>query len=119
VIAVAGSQKLVASPRCPRPGGERLEEEAGLEAADLEDLETAAEEATVAASQTQAHSFQLHWHAADPPQPMSICTEESLRADRVFASECLLAISNASILRSHFAMLLFLSFAAFTETRQE
>ncbi len=83
-------QWLVASTLSPRPGIERREEVENLEAADLQDLETAAlaEEATVAASQTQADCFQLHFHASDPPQPMSICIEESLRADSVFTFEC-------------------------------
>ena len=92
--AVARSRQLVASPWTPRPGGERREKGEDLEAADLEDLdsETAAEEATtVAASQTQADCFQLRCHIAAPSQLLSICTEVSLRADRVFASECWLA----------------------------
>jgi hypothetical protein len=49
--------------------------------------QTTAEEATVVASQTQADCFQHQWHAADPPQPMLTCTEESLHADSVFASK--------------------------------
>jgi hypothetical protein len=83
------------APLLPRaaPQSERREEEEDLEADDLEDLETAAEEATVAALQTQEDCFQLHCHAAAPPQPISICTEESWRTDRVFASESWLAFS--------------------------
>jgi hypothetical protein len=83
------------APLLPRaaPQSKRREEEEDLEAAHLEDLETAAEEATVAAFQTQEDCFQLHCHAAAPPQPISICTEESWRTDRVFASESWLAFS--------------------------
>jgi hypothetical protein len=62
-----GGEESVAScistvSKARRPGGERREEEADLEAANLQDLETAAEKATVAASQTQADFFQLHCH---------------------------------------------------------
>ena len=92
--AVALSRKLVAY--FPRQGGERREKEEDLEAADLEDLdsETAAEEATtVESSQTQADCFPMRCHTAAPSQPLLICTEVSLRAERVFASECWLAFS--------------------------
>ena len=49
-------QGLISYPWSPRPGGERREEEKDLEAADLEDLATAAEGgdlATAAALQIQ------------------------------------------------------------------
>ncbi len=78
---------LVASPLSQRPGGQGSQT-LSLEAADLEGLKTAAEEAMVAVSQTQADCFQLHFHAAGPPQPMSICTNEPLHVDSVFASKC-------------------------------
>ena len=45
----------------------------------------------MAESQTEADCVQLCCLVASPPQPILICTEASLRADSVFASECWLA----------------------------
>jgi hypothetical protein len=72
-------QYLVASPWSDGLKGQaandvrrRKEEEAALAAADHEDLETAAEKATVAVSQIQpeADCFQLRCHSEVPPQPI-------------------------------------------------
>jgi hypothetical protein len=80
--AVAGSRRFVETPRSPKPGGERREEEGGSEA------DTAV---------LQADCVQLCCYAAAPPQPMLACTEDSLRADSILASDCSLVFSCSSM----------------------